>query len=152
MPRKSPIERFNEKYRVDPDTGCWMWIACKNSDGYGQLKIERKTIGAHRFSYEYFIGDISEELEIDHLCKARDCVNPYHLETVKHSTNVARGDLALSNRNRVSRTHCNHGHSKNKYGGVNKAGHIFCSECQRIKHRRLRLTKKLKNNQAEVRT
>lgn len=33
-------------------------------------------------------------LELDHLCRQRDCVNPQHLEAVTHSENTRRGAAA----------------------------------------------------------
>lgn len=32
----------------DPATGCEEWAGARNLDGYGQIRIEGKTLGAHR--------------------------------------------------------------------------------------------------------
>lgn len=56
--RRTPIERFEEKYVVDP-TGCWIWSATKAS-GYGMFSFQGRRMGAHRWSYEYHVGPIPE--------------------------------------------------------------------------------------------
>ena len=48
------------------------------------------TFIAHRFAYQYMIGPIPDGLELDHLCRNRPCVNPYHLEPVTRAVNHAR--------------------------------------------------------------
>jgi hypothetical protein len=82
-----PIERFNQKYIVDENSGCWNWIANKCS-GYGQIKINGKMIRAHRFSYEYFVGPLEDNLEICHNCNNPSCVNPEHLRQDTKSSNM----------------------------------------------------------------
>lgn len=82
--------RIAEKIRVDED-GCWTWTASLQRDGYGQVKIDGKQRLAHRVVYEFLVGPIPEELESDHLCRNRACVNPNHLEPVTHRENMQRG-------------------------------------------------------------
>jgi len=95
------LSRFWSK--VYKTNSCWEWLACKDKDGYGHFKLKNKNIAAHRVAYELINGKIPEELEIDHLCHNRKCVNPNHMETVTHKTNIKRGSNA-------TRTHCIHGH------------------------------------------
>jgi hypothetical protein len=66
---------------------CWLWIGTVKDSGYGQYK--RSSI-AHRVVYEALVGPIPEGLELDHLCKIKNCVNPDHLEPVTGQVNVAR--------------------------------------------------------------
>lgn len=84
-------ERFATKYLVEPNSGCWLWTAYCMPSGYGQLKAGKGMKYAHRLSYEHFKGTIPEDLEIDHLCRTRCCVNPDHLEAVPHAVNMSRG-------------------------------------------------------------
>ena len=82
--KKTLQERFDEKYAMDSDTGCWLWTASTNRAGYGQIQVARKVRGAHRVSYELHIGPIPEGEGahgtcVLHRCDVRRCVNPDHL-------------------------------------------------------------------------
>lgn len=71
---------------------CWLWFGDRKDTGYGRYKFGRKNVAAHRFTYELAKGPIPEGLEIDHLCRVRNCVNPDHLEAVTHLVNVRRSE------------------------------------------------------------
>lgn len=47
-------------------------------------------------------------MQIDHLCRNHDCVNPEHLEVVTQAENMRRGIGATAINAR--KTHCKHGH------------------------------------------
>ena len=53
--------------------------------------------------YALLVGEIPAGLELDHLCRVRECVNPQHLEAVTHHENMLRSREA-------TKTHCKHGH------------------------------------------
>ena len=79
-------------FKVLP-TDCWEWQAKVNKrTGYGQLGVNYKTLLAHRVSYEIHKGKIPGGLTIDHLCKNRICINPFHLEAVTLRENILRGN------------------------------------------------------------
>jgi hypothetical protein len=85
------------KVKKDHKTGCWNWIGAifkkKYGGNYGQLRMggcNGRVKKAHRLSYEYFIGQIPDGLEIDHLCRNTLCVNPDHLKPVTHIENCRR--------------------------------------------------------------
>ena len=82
------MKRFWDK--VDKTDGCWLWQSTTTTAGYPVLKIGRKQFYAHRLSYEWAVGPIPEGLEMDHLCRVRECVNPEHLEAVTHQVNMSR--------------------------------------------------------------
>jgi hypothetical protein len=71
--------------------GCIEWIRRKDRYGYGLIELEGKTRLAHRVSYEIAKGDISEGMQLDHLCRKRACINPEHLEPVTNKENALRG-------------------------------------------------------------
>lgn len=90
-------ERIERNSIPEPNTGCWIWLAWLEPDGYGALTVSRgsnrkkKRLAAHRESYKAFVGPIAQGLTIDHLCMNKWCVNPDHLETVTRGENARRG-------------------------------------------------------------
>ncbi len=89
------LERFEEKYEPEPNSGCWLWIASLDGKGYGQFpkgkEFGRGNVRAHRAAYEIYRGPIPKGMELDHLCRVKTCVNPAHLEPVPHQVNMVRG-------------------------------------------------------------
>ena len=90
-PKSTAIERFLSKVQVDPDTGCHVWTAYLDRQGYGKFSANGRMVLAHRFAYEQKRGAIPSGLQIDHLCRNRSCVNPDHMEPVTPRENMARG-------------------------------------------------------------
>jgi hypothetical protein len=88
---------IHTRYTVDPDTGCWLWQGDRSPKGYGSIKTPSgQRLGVHRYFYELYRGPIPDGLEIDHLCRRRNCVNPEHMEAVTHLVNIRRGLAARS--------------------------------------------------------
>lgn len=91
---KGSIRRFLALFNDSHPDKCWLWKGYVDKEtGYGSFYVNSDigTIGAHRFSYKYHIGDYDENLELDHLCRIRNCINPRHLEPVTHKINMYRG-------------------------------------------------------------
>jgi len=109
------MRRFWSKVIIDTTTGCWLWIGYTNALGYGVMRHKRGSM-AHRFSYTTFIGDILGGLQLDHLCRVHNCVNPKHLEPVTGVENCRRGLTGISSGEREkAKTHCPQGHPYDKY-------------------------------------
>lgn len=123
--------------RMHVTSDCWLWTGTINPDGYG---IDNRT-GAHRVVWEHINGPIPDGLEIDHLCRVRNCVRVDHMELVDHKTNTLRGTSPTAV-NSV-KTECPQGH---QYDDGNtyrdKAGKRYCRKCMNAKHKRLRERKK----------
>jgi len=101
------MDRFWNK--VDKTDSCWLWTGAKSSSGYGHLNINKKTIKAHRFSYEMHFGKFDLNKIILHSCDNPLCVNPAHLSLGTKKDNGA--DMASKNRAyNQKKTHCPKGH------------------------------------------
>ena len=94
-------ERFDAKYLPEPNTGCWLWDGAYVR-GYGQIWVNGRTVLAHRWSYEHYVGEIPEGLYVLHKCDVSCCVNPDHLEVGTPMENVRqmheRGQPAMGER------------------------------------------------------
>jgi hypothetical protein len=127
---KDPFLRFKSLIFKNSKTGCWEWTGCLRPDGYGLFGIRQKRYRAHRWSYEYFIGAIPKNLELDHLCRNTKCVNPKHLEPVTHRENTMRGESFVAKH--TVKTHCINGHMFNTENTYYWNGHRHCRVCRRI--------------------
>ena len=99
--------RVAAKISID-DNGCWMWTAYVSVYGYGRLRYETKNYPAHRFTYQWFVGEVEPGLDVDHLCRVRACCNPAHLEAVTRRENLLRG-LTIPAMH-AAKTECKSGH------------------------------------------
>lgn len=134
--RRSAVDRFNDFYIPEPNSGCWLWLGCLTRDGYPQFYgAEGSVVRAHRFIFELTRKKIPEGLTIDHLCRVRCCVNPDHMEVVSHVENMRRGTIWQYH---SSKTECPKGHRfspentylrpANQYRGAQRV----CRECNRL--------------------
>ncbi len=138
MTRPTLRERFDAKHTPVPHAGCWLWLAALGTKGYGMFRTPKGVMRAHCFSYELHRGDIPEGLLLDHKCRTRSCVNPWHLEPVTSRENTLRGD-GPSARN-ARKTHCPRGHA------YNAENTIFTSD----RRRRCRICRRLARERSKV--
>jgi hypothetical protein len=129
----SPVDRFFSKISIDKSSGCINWTGC-TWRGYGIFNCgNHRTKPAHRFAYETIIGPIPNDLTLDHLCRNRKCINPFHLEPVSRGENVMRGDtIAAANKRKIA---CLRGHLYATHGFINTTGHRQCKICVGVSHR-----------------
>jgi hypothetical protein len=78
-------------------TGCILWTASLDTNGYGKFHIPRRIFGrrrltgAHRASWLVHQGPIDDpELQVHHECFTPRCINPSHLELLTEEENVRR--------------------------------------------------------------
>lgn len=122
--------RFMNKVQIEPNGGCWNWLASKR-DGYGRYHFNNKLTQAHRWLYEYVNGPISSTLQLDHVvCQNRACVNPDHLELVTQQVNLERGNSPFIVNKR--KTHCKRGHEFTEENThVDSSGYRKCRKCHK---------------------
>lgn len=102
------------KYVSKEKNGCWNWTSNLDSRGYGQIRRQRKTFHAHRFSWQLHKSEIPDGLCVLHRCDNPRCVNPEHLwlGTLSDNTQdmIAKGRSRQGGRFGPLATHCAHGH------------------------------------------
>lgn len=108
--------RVMGSFRVDADTGCWVWTKVIDTNGYGRgwAGPGKGWRLAHRVVWEMERGPIPAGLELDHLCRNRPCVNPDHLEPVTHTENIRRGEAPNMRGHRSG--FCIRGHDQSIHG------------------------------------
>lgn len=116
-----------------PESGCWIWYDTDNLwKGYARVTHMGKQHRAHRLMYTLTRGPIPDGLELDHLCRVRCCINPYHLEPVTSHVNNLRGVKFRS-----SPSHCRNGHPLTTETAVmDYRGSRCCLVCRKGKWKR----------------
>jgi len=142
--RQIALDRL-ARYSEADGSGCIIWKPPADKSGYGRFRFRidgrRRMTGAHRAAYLLFVGDIPDNLVIDHLCRNTLCVNPDHLEAVTAQVNTIRGaivdrTLRTGRFGRKSASTCGRGHNltgDNLHLYVNKDGYVVrvCITCRR---------------------
>lgn len=142
--QRTPQERFFAKVNFNgpapahrPELGpCWLWTGC-TSGTYGQFWNGDADVRAHRWNYEFCIGSIPEGLTLDHLCRTRRCVEPFHVEPVTNHENILRG-LSWA----VRKTHCPQGHEFSGRNIIIRRGWQECRLCINDQSRKYRIKRK----------
>lgn len=92
------IERFNENWIGEPNSGCWLWTGpMQQSFGYGKMgHSKRKATAAHIISHLLHKGPVEKGAVVRHLCNNPSCVNPDHLAVGTPADNM--DDMVRSGR------------------------------------------------------
>lgn len=130
-PYANEISRFNAKIdKVSSETGCWVWTGAL-AHGYGRFRFDNRTVQAHRLSW-FIYTKVQPALDLDHLCRNTQCVNPSHLQDVPHKLNILRSD-SVATKNYFKES-CIRGHlfdEENTY--ITKSGKRQCRACSRLR-------------------
>lgn len=121
--------RLQSRIRIE-DSGHWIWTGAFMGKGYGMFRgrigSRRGAWLAHRLVYAAMVGEIPDDLQLDHLCRNHACVSPHHLEPVTSGENTRRGE----NWNRRKEA-CLRGHRftpENTY--INTSGAYTLRQCR----------------------
>jgi hypothetical protein len=139
--------------RSGESDACWLWMAGKQGDGYGCVRVKRNgrstTALAHRISMQLHLGyELPTKLGVLHkplVCTARACVNPQHLYLGTQKQNALDMQVAGTDP-RINKTSCPKGHAYD-YVWIQSTGRPrrCCRECNRVAakeyQRRVRVTK-----------
>jgi hypothetical protein len=122
-----------------PENGCWLWQDALTDRGYASFRIRRRTYNAHRWLYEWKYGSLPDDIQLDHLCRTRRCINWTHLEPLtqkQHSLRTPENSGWFT-----TPTRCKHGHEltpENIYTYRTSDGHTHqhCRTCRRERQRK----------------
>lgn len=91
--------------KVDKSGTCWLWHGTLSANGYGKVTRRgegKRTVSAHRFSYQLAHGSIPKGKFVCHKCDMPACVRPDHLFLGTNRQNVLdakkKGRLAVGKR------------------------------------------------------
>jgi hypothetical protein len=128
---------------VEKTENCWIWKGWAFKKGYGGIKLNGKSLKAHRLSYYLHKGPISKPL-IMHSCDNRLCVNPSHLFEGTNADNM--NDMKVKGRARninMNKARCKRGHIINDDAYVTATGARNCRVCLAKRARDMRLINKI---------
>lgn len=69
-------------------SGCREWMGARTRAGYGQLRVDGKTIYTHRIAWILEHGPIPVGMDICHRCDNPPCINVGHLFLGTRADNV----------------------------------------------------------------
>jgi HNH endonuclease len=101
LPNSKLLEQLRSKCKEDRITGCWIYTLSANNSGYANTRRfgvslggESEMIQGSRLAWSAVHGTIPEGHEVDHLCRNKLCLNPFHLEAVTPTVNRQRNRIA----------------------------------------------------------
>jgi hypothetical protein len=132
------IQRL-ESRTVSNERGCKYYTGSTNSDGYGKVSFQGRSVLIHRWIFEQHHGPIPRGILICHECDTPQCWNIDHLFAGTSQDNLQ--DCAKKGRHtNGAKTHCPRGHEYNdqnmRYTDAGKGRkRRACIVCQRARLR-----------------
>lgn len=115
---KTPQESF--KARTESSNGCLLWTGSINKSGYGAIRVNGETRGAHRFAWTESGRSIPSGRTLDHTCHVRRCVNVDHLRLAtpkQQAENLSGPTMAGSSGHRGVSPHGRKWRARVRHGG-----------------------------------
>lgn len=81
---------------------CWKWVGAKRPSGYGNVRVNKKYMSAHRVAFAIANGDIPDGYIVCHICDNPPCCNPSHLMLGTVKSNAA--DMLIKHRGKKPET------------------------------------------------
>jgi len=121
-----------------------LWQGACQAKGYGLTCTGSRTDGTrrtgvlvHRIIWESVNGLVPDGLEVDHVCRVRNCVEITHLQLLTPHANKMRADHSTRIANLRAKTHCKRDHefteANTRWG---KNGRRNCRACAAWHQRR----------------
>ncbi len=125
--------RFWSKVYFIPFHECWEWGNALDRQGYGHLRVGKRSIKASRVSYALNKGLVPEGLVVRHTCDNPSCIRPEHLILGTIADNC-QDNIERGRHPKALKTHCPRGH---KYGSPRYVPSQdrymrLCKECHRV--------------------
>ncbi len=134
-PKAERLAVFDASYEIDSKSGCWLWRGRMTPNGYGKFYANGRNQVAHRYSWQRQHGPIPDGVQMDHVCRVRNCVNPSHLRMTDVRGNLfAPGTEAPAAIN-AAKTHCLRGHAFTPENTLVQKGKRQCRSCRFIRGR-----------------
>lgn len=72
-------DAFWSKVQIGGMSDCWPWLGAQNSHKYGNVRVDKKYLSAHRVAWELANFAIPDGYQVCHVCDNGLCCNPAHL-------------------------------------------------------------------------
>jgi hypothetical protein len=86
---KNTLESIRRRC-IPQENDCWKWDGAHDPRGYARVSWDGKNTKVATLLWETEFREVHPRLELDHICRNKWCVNPYHLEEITHKDNTRR--------------------------------------------------------------
>lgn len=83
---RTPLEAFEA--RVERRGDCLVWTGAIRETGYGAMWDGRRVVRPHRWNWERTHGPVPANMDLDHICHNRACVDLDHLRVTSRKQNM----------------------------------------------------------------